>query len=185
MSISQDDILDVVAEMSVLQVVELIKSVETRSGVSAVAVAEGLTALPGVQDTASEVTDLGAIPGTEGSTERPALIPVTEIKPEDVGTLALHYRDGVPALVSSGGTAFPATLQLVDGKGNVLASYVTSVLLPGGNGPDASVTPDNEIVVAAATDVGLAEPVEGKRAIELNLYLDSLILTGTHSTAVQ
>ncbi|MEU3048819.1 hypothetical protein ABZ705_20310 [Streptomyces sp. NPDC006984] len=72
-----------------------------------------------------DVTDLGAIPGTEDSTERPDLIPVTEVKLEDVGTLRLRCVDGVPQLVVSGGTAIPASLTVVDGAGNAVGTYAT------------------------------------------------------------
>lgn len=73
----------------------------------------------------SGVTDLGAIQGTEGGPESPDLsaVPVTEIKPEDIGSLSLRYVDGVPQLVVSGGTAIPAGLTVVDGAGNVVAAY--------------------------------------------------------------
>ncbi|MFI6045268.1 hypothetical protein ACIA8C_26805 [Nocardia sp. NPDC051321] len=72
-----------------------------------------------------EVADLGAIPGTEGSGEAIVLteIPRTEITPENLATLSLHYIDGVATLVVSGGTAVPEVLPVVDGTGSVVATY--------------------------------------------------------------
>ncbi|MFJ1795553.1 hypothetical protein [Kitasatospora griseola] len=77
------------------------------------------------QDTTPEITDLGAIPGTETDTERIDLktIPMTEVKPEDVGTLSLRYVDGVPVLVVSGGKAIPVSLGVVNESGNPVAAY--------------------------------------------------------------
>jgi hypothetical protein len=74
--------------------------------------------------TMPEVTDLGAIPGTEGGPAAPNLVgvPVTEIKP-DVGMLSLRYVDGVPQLVVSGGTTIPASLTVVDTLGTPVAKY--------------------------------------------------------------
>ncbi|MEU3048811.1 hypothetical protein ABZ705_20270 [Streptomyces sp. NPDC006984] len=66
---------------------------------------------------ASEITDLGAIPGTEGTTERPDLIPAAQVEPADVGALSLRYVGGVPQLVVSGGRAIPAVLAVVDESG--------------------------------------------------------------------
>ncbi|MFF4331134.1 hypothetical protein ACFYZT_32095 [Streptomyces sp. NPDC001591] len=43
----------------------------------------------------------------------PALIPASEVKPEDRGTLAIEYRDGVPVLVVGGGTFIPARIAVV------------------------------------------------------------------------
>ncbi|WP_406507157.1 hypothetical protein [Streptomyces sp. NBC_00212] len=61
----------------------------------------------------AEVTDLG-------------LIPATEIKPEDVGTLSLRYTDGVPVLVVSGGTVTPAAIRVVDGTGKTVGNYAAA-----------------------------------------------------------
>ncbi|PYC67786.1 hypothetical protein C7C46_30035 [Streptomyces tateyamensis] len=76
----------------------------------------------------SEATDLGAIQGTEGGPASPDLsaVPVTEVKPEDIGTLSLRYVDGVAQLVVSGGTVIPATLAVVSGSGDNVATYEAS-----------------------------------------------------------
>ncbi|MEU4730740.1 hypothetical protein [Streptomyces sp. NPDC023588] len=76
----------------------------------------------------NEETDLGAIQGTEGGPTTPNLdgVPVTEVKPEDMGTLSLRYVDGLPQLVVSGGKALPAGLMVVDESGAAVANYTAS-----------------------------------------------------------
>ena len=54
MSISQEDILNAVAEMSVLQVVELIKAFEEKFGVSAAAASAGPAAAAAVVEEQTE-----------------------------------------------------------------------------------------------------------------------------------
>ncbi|MEU0841390.1 hypothetical protein ABZ370_18220 [Streptomyces sp. NPDC005962] len=46
----------------------------------------------------------------------PAPIPTGQVKPEDIATLSIEYRDGRPVIVVSGGTYVPATLMVVDGS---------------------------------------------------------------------
>ncbi|MFD6879985.1 MULTISPECIES: hypothetical protein [unclassified Streptomyces] len=88
-----------------------------------------------------EITDLGAIPssGDGPAAPAPGSIQVTEIRPagetglavvavsdvqaEDVGTFSLRYRGSVPQLVVTGGTIVPSIITVVDGSGNVLAEY--------------------------------------------------------------
>ncbi|MFE4336614.1 hypothetical protein ACFRQM_46935 [Streptomyces sp. NPDC056831] len=53
----------------------------------------------------------------------PALIPASEVKPEDIGTLSLEYRDGQPVIVVSGGTMIPAGFSVVHESGKSLATY--------------------------------------------------------------
>ncbi|WP_327255826.1 hypothetical protein [Streptomyces sp. NBC_01244] len=121
-----------------------------------------------------EVTDLGAIPGTGGSATQPELsgIPVTEIEPdseigltqvpaaevaaEDVGTLSIRYIGTVPQLVVTGGNVVPSLITVVDGSGTVLAEYA---------GRPASAQARSQ-------------------TIELNLFQDSLVLTGTGPEAL-
>ncbi|MFB7860600.1 hypothetical protein [Streptomyces sp. NPDC056069] len=62
------------------------------------------------------------IQGTPETTE-PALIPADQVKPEDVGTLSIEYRDGQPVIVVSGGKAIPATISAVDENGAQFASF--------------------------------------------------------------
>ncbi|MFD7496410.1 hypothetical protein ACFV8T_29165 [Streptomyces sp. NPDC059832] len=51
------------------------------------------------------------------------LVPASDVKPEDVGTLSLRHVDGVPQLVISGGTYIPAELTVVDGASKPVARY--------------------------------------------------------------
>ena len=73
MSISQDDILNAVAEMSVLQVVELIKAFEEKFGVSAAAASAG----PAVA--AEEQTEFNVMLMEAGANKVSAIKAVREI----------------------------------------------------------------------------------------------------------
>lgn len=68
----------------------------------------------------------------QAATETGELIVIAaqDVKPEDMGMLALHYRDGVAVLVAAGGSGFPATIQLVDSSGKPIANYVASGQAP-------------------------------------------------------
>lgn len=55
-------------------------------------------------------------------TTEPELVPADQVKPEDIGTLSIEYRNGQPVLVVSGGSHIPARLPVVH----------KSALLPGG-----------------------------------------------------
>ncbi|MFD4935311.1 hypothetical protein ACFWB2_40275 [Streptomyces virginiae] len=63
-------------------------------------------------------------------TTEPALVPADQVKPEDVGTLAIRYVDGTPQLVVSGGPAIPARLAVVNESGNEVTAY-TAGPVPG------------------------------------------------------
>ncbi|MFB7860603.1 hypothetical protein [Streptomyces sp. NPDC056069] len=56
----------------------------------------------------------------------PALIPADQVKPEDIGTLSIEYRDGKPVLVISGGKYVPVGLTAVDGSGNAVDAHTAS-----------------------------------------------------------
>ncbi|MFI5775355.1 hypothetical protein ACIA74_44680 [Streptomyces sp. NPDC051658] len=53
----------------------------------------------------------------------PVLIPASEVKPENIGTLAIEYRDGQPVLVVSDGTYIPAGLVVMNGSGQAVGFY--------------------------------------------------------------
>ncbi|GGS40561.1 hypothetical protein Snoj_28290 [Streptomyces nojiriensis] len=59
----------------------------------------------------------------ESTQAEPALVPVSEVDPEDVGTLALEYRDGRPVIIVSGGEFVPAGLKVVSEDGEVVGVY--------------------------------------------------------------
>ncbi|MFD9302229.1 hypothetical protein ACFWCB_05980 [Streptomyces sp. NPDC060048] len=56
----------------------------------------------------------------------PQLIPASEVKPEDIGTLSIEYRDGKPVIIVNGGTAVPGDLTVLNNAGNPVASYVAT-----------------------------------------------------------
>ncbi|MEU0941026.1 hypothetical protein [Embleya sp. NPDC005971] len=56
-------------------------------------------------------------------------VPVTEVKPEEIGVLSLRYVDGQPQLVVSGGKAIPSGLAVVDAAGNAVAAYSVGPIL--------------------------------------------------------
>ncbi|MER6399954.1 MULTISPECIES: hypothetical protein [unclassified Kitasatospora] len=73
----------------------------------------------------------GPAPATLGTAAtQPSLVRADQVKPEDIATLAIEYRDGVPVIVASGGTFVPATVRVEDSSGNVArsAAYVGSQL---------------------------------------------------------
>ncbi|GGT07435.1 hypothetical protein P6B95_30790 [Streptomyces atratus] len=58
----------------------------------------------------------------------PVLIPASEVKPEDIATLSVEYRDGQPVLIANGGKHIPAGLTVMDGAGNAVAAYAAEAL---------------------------------------------------------
>ncbi|MFE5038949.1 hypothetical protein [Streptomyces sp. NPDC056683] len=40
------------------------------------------------------------------------LVPASEVKPEEIATLSIEYRDGEPVIVATGGKYVPASLNL-------------------------------------------------------------------------
>ncbi|MFE3900136.1 hypothetical protein ACFXPY_07120 [Streptomyces sp. NPDC059153] len=52
--------------------------------------------------------------------------PVDQVKPEDIGKLAIEYRDGQPVIVVSGGKYIPETLTAVAASGSAVATYAVS-----------------------------------------------------------
>ncbi|MFF4104359.1 hypothetical protein [Streptomyces sp. NPDC001903] len=73
----------------------------------------------------------GPAPATLGTeATQPPLIPADQVKPEDVGTLAIEYRDGVPVIVVSGGPVIPAIVRVEDRSGNVAGSARFNIFDP-------------------------------------------------------
>ncbi|MFE2273321.1 hypothetical protein ACFXB4_29310 [Streptomyces lavendulae] len=75
------------------------------------------------------VSEIQEVPTSKGPAPvqipavEPVLVPTSEVKSEDIGTLSIEYRDGQPVVVVSGGTYLPAGLRVVDGAGNAVALY--------------------------------------------------------------
>ncbi|MFD9487791.1 multicopper oxidase domain-containing protein [Streptomyces sp. NPDC059991] len=66
-----------------------------------------------------QMASLGLTPASEAAAPaEPTLVPASEVKPEDIGTLSIEYRDGKPVIVVSGGSYIPATLMIADESGN-------------------------------------------------------------------
>uniref|UniRef100_A0AAU2K3V8 Uncharacterized protein n=1 Tax=Streptomyces sp. NBC_00049 TaxID=2903617 RepID=A0AAU2K3V8_9ACTN len=57
-------------------------------------------------------------------------IPSGEARPEDVGTQSVHYVDGQPVLVVTGGASAPAALAAVEASGNPVVEYSAGRDLP-------------------------------------------------------
>ncbi|MFD9302236.1 M36 family metallopeptidase [Streptomyces sp. NPDC060048] len=67
-----------------------------------------------VQMSPGQAAKLGLTPTPEGTTPTaPTPIPADQVKPEDIGRLAIEYRDGQPVIVVSGGKYVPAGLRVV------------------------------------------------------------------------
>ncbi|MER5434186.1 hypothetical protein [Streptomyces sp. NPDC002588] len=76
------------------------------------------------QMTPEMAASLGLTPTpSDTAPSEPALIPASEVKPEEIGTLALEYRDGRPVIVVSRGKYMPAAIKVVDTSENTVASY--------------------------------------------------------------
>ncbi|MFF4104375.1 hypothetical protein [Streptomyces sp. NPDC001903] len=84
-----------------------------------------------------QAANLGLTPTPEGAVPTElVLIPASEVKPEDIGTLSIEYREGQPVIVVSGGTVIPAGLTVADASGDAVAAYTA--------GPIETTTPAKE-----------------------------------------
>lgn len=56
--------------------------------------------------------------------EAPQLIPASDVKPQDIGTLSIEYRDGKPVILVSGGRFVPAHVAVAtpDGETDIAFS---------------------------------------------------------------
>ena len=95
MSISQDDILNAVAEMSVLQVVELIKAFEEKFGVSAAAASAGPAAAAAVVEEQTEFNVMLTEAGDKKVNVIKAVRELTGLGLKEAKAVV----DGAPALV--------------------------------------------------------------------------------------
>ncbi|MFF2544004.1 hypothetical protein ACFVUY_15715 [Kitasatospora sp. NPDC058063] len=75
-----------------------------------------------VQMSPEQMANLGLTPTPEtAAPKEPAPIPASEVKPEDIATLSIEYRDGQPVVVASGGKYVPSELPVVSSSGAVYA----------------------------------------------------------------
>lgn len=56
----------------------------------------------------------------------PVVVPASEVKPKDIGTLSIEYRDGRPVIVVSGGPFLPAHLPVVHDTLQTTARYTAA-----------------------------------------------------------
>ncbi|MBT2492922.1 hypothetical protein J7E96_31325 [Streptomyces sp. ISL-96] len=89
------------------------------------------------------------------------IIDVSEVKPEDAGTLSLRYVDGTPVLVVSGGTAIPTNLAVANAEGALVASYAIS---PVAAGEPAIQTKQNAFQLG--TDWAITDPLNTLHAVQ-------------------
>ncbi|MYV99838.1 hypothetical protein [Streptomyces sp. SID3343] len=94
----------------------------------------------------SNMSDEQAVPNSKGpapmrlpAATQPNVVPATDVKPEDIGTLSIEYQEGRSVIVASGGTHIPAVLTVVDNEGIAVGAYtagpvpklnVTGVITP-------------------------------------------------------
>ncbi|MFD6161459.1 hypothetical protein ACFWF7_37835 [Nocardia sp. NPDC060256] len=85
-----------------------------------------------MSDQQATPNDKGPAPvtiGPSGTTEPVfMLVPTSEVKAEDVCSVAVHYVDGVPELVVTGGNWFPETLSVKDASGSMIAIYTVGAV---------------------------------------------------------
>ncbi|MBP0452800.1 MULTISPECIES: hypothetical protein [unclassified Kitasatospora] len=71
-----------------------------------------------------QMARLGLTPTPEATAPlQPTPVPASEVKPEEVGTLTLEYKDGQPVLTVRGGRFIPNGIPVLDASGTQLASY--------------------------------------------------------------
>ncbi|MFD6877300.1 MULTISPECIES: hypothetical protein [unclassified Streptomyces] len=77
-------------------------------------------------------------------TTEPTLVPADQVDSEDIGTLAIEYRDGQPVIVVSGGKLVPQTIRVVGVSDTDYDAPLTGLDL----GPDVSlpVLPDTGLI---------------------------------------
>ncbi|GAA1246468.1 hypothetical protein GCM10009665_41750 [Kitasatospora nipponensis] len=75
-----------------------------------------------VQMSPEQMAGLGSPPSPQATAPEPTLIPADQVKPEDVATLSIEYRDGRPVVVVSGGKYVPSELPVVNGSGTAGAA---------------------------------------------------------------
>ncbi|MFF2543030.1 hypothetical protein ACFVUY_10755 [Kitasatospora sp. NPDC058063] len=77
-----------------------------------------------VQMSPEQMASLGLTATPEATAPaQPTPVPASEVKPEDVGTLTLEYKDGQPVLTVRGGRFLPSGIPVLDASGRQVARY--------------------------------------------------------------
>ncbi|MFE7524612.1 hypothetical protein ACFU7Y_02700 [Kitasatospora sp. NPDC057542] len=75
-----------------------------------------------------EMASLGLTSTPEATAPvQPTPVPASEVKPEDVGTLTLEYKDGQPVLTVRRGPFVPSSIPVLDESGTHVANYDVQV----------------------------------------------------------
>ncbi|MFF2963996.1 hypothetical protein ACFVT1_35010 [Streptomyces sp. NPDC057963] len=107
-----------------------------------------------VQMSPEQTANLGLSPSPEAGAPKPTLIPADQVKPEDIATLSIEYRDGQPVVVVSGGKYVPAELPVVNGSGTASpARFAWSNGVAHPHTPDPVSAPDGSRRMHSAPDV--------------------------------
>lgn len=101
MSITKDDILEAVANMSVMDVCDLVKSMEDKFGVSAQAAVAVAPAAGGAQEAAAEQTEFDVVMKAFGSNKIAVIKVIRAITGLGLKE-AKEMVEGVPAVVKEG-----------------------------------------------------------------------------------
>ncbi|MFE3632061.1 hypothetical protein [Streptomyces goshikiensis] len=71
-----------------------------------------------VQMSPEQMANLGVSPSSEATAPAGStLIPADQVRPEDIASLSIEYRDGQPVVVVSGGKYVPSELPVVNSSG--------------------------------------------------------------------
>ncbi|MFE2864912.1 DUF1120 domain-containing protein [Embleya sp. NPDC059259] len=110
-----------------------------------------------VQMTPEQAASLGLTPAPEATTPaEPTLIPVSEVKPEEVARLGLRLNVGEMQLEVHCGSFVPELIMVVDRSGNAVAEYTVGPV----SARDASSEPrvyDAGIINPTACDPTLSD----------------------------
>ncbi|GLX41810.1 hypothetical protein Sros01_78820 [Streptomyces roseochromogenus] len=88
---------------------------------------------------------LGITPTPEGAA--PVLIPADQVKPEDIATPWIEYRDGQPVIVATGGRFIPQGIRLADSDLDFTAAL-------------AGLDPLTDVSLLVLPDIGMIDSLE-------------------------
>ncbi|MFH8637625.1 hypothetical protein [Streptomyces goshikiensis] len=128
-----------------------------------------------VQMSPEQMANLGLPPSPEATVPERARIPADQVKPEDIATLSIEYRDGRPVVAVSGGKYVPAELPVVNGSGAAHAARFAwtngvahihapdPVPAPDGSPRPSGLGPDVLLVLfdEVPDEIAIREPGEG------------------------